>query len=122
MNDVIELRDLRCEVIVGVLDAERVTPQSISIDLDLHRDIDDAARDDDLHATTNYADVLALAVRVASDGQFLLLETLADRVARAVLDLEPAVSAVTIVVRKLVPPVPERVATVGVRRTLERDR
>jgi dihydroneopterin aldolase len=120
MNDVIELRELRCNAVVGVLSEERLHAQPIAIDLDLVRPFAEAAFNDDLTMTTNYADVLTLVTRVAVDGEFFLLETLAYRVAESVLDFDGAISSVTVAARKLHPPVDEDVATVGVRCTLSR--
>ena len=120
MNGRIEIRELRCTALVGVLDEERERPQPIAFDIDLERPIDVAARSDDLNATTNYAAVTALAVRVAQDGHVQLLETLAHRVADEILHSDPDVHSVTVVVRKLRPPVQEDVATVGVRCTVAR--
>lgn len=120
MSDVIELRDLRVVAIVGALAHERLTPQPLALDIDLERDFEQAAAGDDLTATTNYADVLELIERLVVEGQFILLETLAVRVARAVLDHDAAVTAVTLSVRKLEPPVPQDIATVGVRTTQRR--
>jgi FolB domain-containing protein len=120
VNDLIELRDLRCRAVVGVLAEERERPQPLALDLTLERPFDEAALNDDLAATTNYAEVLTLAERVATQGRFLLLETLAYRIAHEVLAYDPGVLAVTVAVRKLRPPVPEDVATVGVTTTLRR--
>jgi dihydroneopterin aldolase len=120
VSDVIELRGLRCRAVVGVLAEERRRPQTIEIDLTLERSFTEAALNDDLTATTNYADVLALAEHVAVDGEFLLLETLAYHLAREVLAIDPAVSQVSVAVRKVHPPVPEDVASVGVRTTVRR--
>jgi dihydroneopterin aldolase len=50
----------------------------------------------------------------------LLLETLATRVAKKILEFDPAIKSVSVGVRKLQPPVEEDVATVGVRTTLSR--
>ena len=44
-----------------------------------------------------------------------LLERLAERIAEVVLAVDPAVDAVTVTVRKLRPPVPQHLATSGVR-------
>jgi dihydroneopterin aldolase len=118
---VIELRSLRCSAVVGVLDHERESPQPLSFDLDLTRNIESAALNDDLSATTNYAEVLERVVNVASEGEFLLLETLAYRVALEVLACDPEIERVVVTARKLRPPVPEDVATVGVRVELDRD-
>ncbi len=120
MIDVIELRDLRCEVIVGLLEHERENLQPISIDIDIRRSFERAAQSDDVTNTTNYALIITMAEKIAREGQFLLLETLVSRVAQAILDFDAEVDAVTVAVRKLVPPVPENIASVGVRTTLTR--
>ena len=118
MSDRIELRELRCSAVVGVLPEERGRPQPLVFDFDIERPFVQAAAKDDLSATTNYAEVLAIASRVAVDGGFLLLERLAYRVAEEILDFDAAITSVTVAVRKVRPPVTEDVASVGVRCTL----
>lgn len=114
MNDVIEVRELRVRAIVGVLAEERERAQPLSIDLDLSRPLQAAATHDDLRATTNYAEVISLVERVAVEGRFLLLETLALGIADAVLDYDDDIDEVRVRVHKLRPPVPQDVASVGV--------
>ena len=63
---------------------------------------------------------MTLAERIAVDGKFLLLETLCDRVASEILDFDSAITSVTVMVKKVVPPVPEDIASVGVRCTRKR--
>jgi len=121
LNDVIELRALRVSAIVGVLSEERTRAQTIVFDLDLERPFESAALNDDITQTTNYANVISLTERIATEGQFLLLETLAHRVAHEILGLDPEITAVTVAVRKVRPPVPEDIDTVGVRCRLLRD-
>ena len=121
MSDVIELRGLRVSAVVGVLSEERTRPQPLTIDIDIVRPFEEAAMNDDVAETTNYADVLTMASRVAREGSFLLLETLAYRVAHEILALDPIVETVTVGVSKLRPPVVEDVATVGVRCTVTRE-
>ncbi len=120
MTDVIELRELRCSAVVGVLAEERDRAQPLLFDLDLHRPFEAAAFNDDITETTNYANVLELTTRVATEGQYLLLETLAYRVAYEILAFDSEILSVTVAVRKVRPPVPEDVATVGVRCTVHR--
>jgi dihydroneopterin aldolase len=57
---------------------------------------------------------------VVTNGQFILLETLVRRCADAILAYDEAITEVSVRVAKLVPPVPQRVATVGVRTTRTR--
>lgn len=120
MSDVIELRGLRVSAIIGVLAEERRRAQPLEFDLDIERNFDEAAMDDDIAETTNYATILSLTTAVAVEGRFLLLESLAYRVAREILAVDAEIESVTVAVRKLRPPVPEDVATVGVRCTLRR--
>ena len=120
MNDVIELRELRCSAVVGVLAEERDRAQPLVFDLDLVRPFEEAAISDDIAETTNYADVLALTTRVATEGRYLLVETLAYRVAYEILALDADIESVTVAVRKIRPPVVEDVASVGVRCTVHR--
>lgn len=120
MSDVIEIRDVRCDVVVGVLADERLATQPISFDVDFRRSFDRAVTSDDVLHTTNYADVITLTNRIAVEGKFQLLETLARTVAAAILDYDPAITRVTVAVKKIRPPVNEHVASVGVRCTLKR--
>jgi dihydroneopterin aldolase len=106
--------------VVGVLGEERNRAQPLTFDIDIVRPFEEASINDDLAETTNYADVLQIATKVATQGAFLLLETLAYRVAREILAYDEGVLSVTIAVRKLHPPVAEDVATVGVRCTVTR--
>jgi len=122
VSDSIELRGLRVDAICGVLPHERTTPQPLEIDVDLDVDVDDAARTDDLAHTVDYGAVVATAERVATTLQPQLLERLADAIAAAVLDLDDRIDATTVAVRKLEPPVPQRLATSGVRVTRTRAR
>jgi FolB domain-containing protein len=120
VNDVVEVRDLRVSAVIGALESERGAPQPLSLDIDIFRPFIGAARGDDLGATTNYADVIELVVALAQNGRYQLLETLAVSAGESILDSDLSINKVTVAVRKLEPPVPENVATVGVRCTLER--
>jgi 7,8-dihydroneopterin aldolase/epimerase/oxygenase len=120
MTDRIEVRGLRLSALVGVLAGERLAAQPLAFDLDLARPFEAAARGDALDETTDYAAVVDLVEAIATQGSFLLLETLARRVARAVLDFDPRIESVTVAVRKLRPPIPQDADSLGVRTTLTR--
>lgn len=113
--DRIELRGLRVDAIVGVLPHERTTPQPLEIDLDIETDLAPAGESDDLRDTVDYGAIVAIVEDVTMASQPLLLERLAELLASAVLEHEPRVAAVTIAVRKLEPPVPQRLESSGVR-------
>ena len=116
MTDTIELRGLRALGRHGVLDEERGRAQPFEVDLDLELDLHAAGRSDQLADTVDYGAVAESVVAVVEGEHCDLMEHLAERIARAALTAPgPVVSAVTVSVRKLRPPVPSDLATAGVR-------
>src|SRR5687767_1669513 len=101
MSDRIELRGLHANALVGVLPHERADRQPIEVDLDVEVDLAAAGTSDDLGDTVDYAELCARVDGVATAGHVSLLETLAERMAAAVLDADARVDAVTVAVRKL---------------------
>lgn len=119
-TDKIELRGLRVDAICGVLPHERTTPQPLELDLDVIVDLSAAGASDALVDTVDYGAVTAIAANVTEKLAPQLLEHLASAVVDAILALDERIAAVEIAVRKLEPPVPERLATSGVRLTRAR--
>jgi dihydroneopterin aldolase len=113
--DRIELRGLHVDAICGVLPHERTTPQPLELDVDQIADLSPAGATDALGDTIDYGAVVATVEHVATTLQPELLERLADAVAAAVLALDDRIERVEVAVRKLDPPVPQRLATSGVR-------
>ena len=113
-GDRIELRGLRVLGICGALPEERSRPQPLEIDLDVEVDLADAGGSDALADTVDYGALARAAVRVATEERFTLLERLASRIAEEV-GTDGRVTAVTVAVRKLRPPVPLDLDTAGVR-------
>lgn len=111
----LELRGLRVVASVGVLPEERARRQPIEVDVDLDVDADAAASSDALADAVDYGAVVAEVERVLGDGHVDLLERQAGLVADALLALDGRVAAVEVTVRKLRPPVPQDLATAGVR-------
>jgi dihydroneopterin aldolase len=83
--DIVYIRDLRIETIIGIYDWERKEKQSIILDLDMAADIPAAARSDSIEDTLNYKAVAKRLIEFVGDSQFQLVETLAERVADIVL-------------------------------------
>ena len=117
--DRIELRGLRVLAVHGALPEERERPQPFEVDLDVDLDLGPAGRSDALADTVDYGALTARVAAVVQGEPSTLLEHLARRVADAVLD-DHRVTAVTVTVRKLRPPVPADLATAGVRITRTR--
>jgi dihydroneopterin aldolase len=114
--DVIELRALRASGFVGALPEEQQRRQPIEVDLDVVADLREAGRTDDLSTTIDYGGLTDAVEQLIVDERFVLLERLAARVAEVVL-ADRRVAEVTVAVRKLRPPVPQQLATSGVRIT-----
>lgn len=114
-TDTIELRGLRLVGICGALPEERHRAQPLEVDVDVRTSFFDAGRSDELADTVDYGAICAEVERVVSAGRPRLLEFLAQALAGAVMALDPRVDSVTVAVRKLRPPVPQPLATSGVR-------
>jgi dihydroneopterin aldolase len=118
-GDRIELRGLVASGYCGALPEEQERAQPIEVDLDVHADLAAAGASDALGDTVDYGAVCAAVEAVLTGERFQLLERLAERLAEVVL-ADGRVAAVTVAVRKLRPPVPQVLATSGVRITRSR--
>ncbi|MDG2376134.1 MAG: dihydroneopterin aldolase [Woeseiaceae bacterium] len=83
--DTIFLNDLRVETIVGLWDWERKIRQTVSIDLKMGADIRKAAATDSIDDTLNYKSVAKRVQQFVSDSEFLLVETMAEKIAETIL-------------------------------------
>jgi dihydroneopterin aldolase len=119
MPDLIQLRGLRAVGICGVLPEERERPQPFEVDLDIEIDLAPAGASDALDDTLDYGALSEMVVMVVEGSRCRLLERLAGLIAQSAL-ADARVSAVTVSVRKLRPPVPVDLDTAGV--TLRRTR
>ncbi len=119
MTDRIELRGLRVLAVCGALPEERERPQPFEVDLDVDVDLGPSGRSDALADTVDYGALARAVARIAAEERFTVMERLAERVAEEV-GADARVEAVTVVVRKLRPPVPVDLASAGVRITRRR--
>ncbi len=83
--DIIFLRDLRIETVVGIWDWERRIRQTVSIDLEMAADIARAAASDSIDDTLNYKKVAKRLQAFVGESDFQLVETMAERIAEIVL-------------------------------------
>ncbi|HEX3979805.1 MAG TPA: dihydroneopterin aldolase [Acidimicrobiales bacterium] len=115
-GDRIQLRGLRVVGTHGVLPEEKARSQPFEVDLDLSVDLTPAAGSDRLADTVDYGAVATTAAAVVSGTtSFELLETMAAAIVEATLTVDLRITAVTVHLRKLRPPLPEDIDTVGVR-------
>lgn len=83
--DVIYIRDLKIECIIGVYEWERRVKQTVILDLDLAADIRRAAQTDHIDDTVNYKAVAKRLLAYVGASEFQLVETLAERTAEILL-------------------------------------
>lgn len=84
--DIVYLRDLKIETIIGIFDWEREIKQAVSLDLDMAADVAKAAESDTIEATLDYKAVAKRLIEFVSHSEYKLVETLAERVAAIVRD------------------------------------
>lgn len=82
--DLIFIRDLRIETVIGIYAWERAIKQTIRIDLEMATDIQKAAASDQIEDTLNYKAVAKRIIAFVEDSRFQLVETLAERIAELV--------------------------------------
>src|SRR5687767_14918551 len=74
--DIVYLRDLEIECIIGIFDWERRIKQTIVLDLDMAADICRAAANDRIEDTLDYKAVSKRVIEFVAASQFQLVETL----------------------------------------------
>ncbi|MEW6612212.1 MAG: dihydroneopterin aldolase [Pseudomonadota bacterium] len=84
--DLLFLRELKVEAIIGIYDWERQVKQPLLIDLDMAADVARAAATDRVEDTVNYKDIAKRLIAFVEESQFQLVETLAERIADIVLN------------------------------------
>lgn len=82
--DIIFLRDLRIDTIIGIYDWERETRQTVVLDLEMSTDVAKAAASDDIRDALNYKDIAKRLIQFVSDSEYQLVETLAEECAHII--------------------------------------
>ncbi len=98
-DDRITLSGIKLQPKIGVTPGERRQPQPCDAEVTLWGDFEAAASTDSLEKALDYSRVLARVIEAAHSGEYNLLETLAYRISREVLQGFPA-KKVSVRVRK----------------------
>lgn len=83
--DIVYIRELEIETIIGIYDWEREQKQTVSLDLEMGTDIALAASSEDIANTLDYKAVAKRLIEFIEGSEFFLVETMAERVAEIVL-------------------------------------
>lgn len=84
--DIIYLRDLKIDCVVGIWAWERQTTQTLVFDIDMALDVRKAAASDSIDDTVNYKAVAKRVIAFVAESKFQLVETLAEKVAALIVD------------------------------------
>lgn len=98
-EDSITLAGVRIRPRIGTTQSEREMPQECLVDLTIWGDFERAGESDSLDESVDYSAVLSTVKSVAAAGAYCLVETLAYRIVRDVLN-QFAVNRVRVKVRK----------------------
>lgn len=83
--DIIFLRDLRIDTVIGVYEWERRTRQTVILDIEMGADVAKAAATDSISQTLNYKEVAKRIIAFVEASRFELVETLAEKVTEIIL-------------------------------------
>ncbi|ORU90666.1 MAG: dihydroneopterin aldolase [Cycloclasticus sp. symbiont of Poecilosclerida sp. M] len=83
--DIIFLRNLRIETIIGIFEWERTVKQAIFFDIEMATDIKKAASSDHIDDTLDYKAISKAIIDFVEHSEFQLVETLAEKVAELIL-------------------------------------
>lgn len=112
--DKITISDLEVFAFHGVLKEENSLGQKFLVSAKLYMDITEAARDDDISKSINYANVCRDIDEFLKKNTFKLIETMADRLARHLLLLYKSLNEVHIKIKKPWAPILMTLDTVSV--------
>lgn len=119
-NDRITLTGIKGFGHHGVLEEEKRNGQPFVVDAVLHLDLAPAARTDELTETVHYGEIAELIHAEIESKPVDLIETLADRTARLILERYPAIQLVELTVNKPQAPITVPFGNVAVTVTRER--
>ena len=83
--DIVYIKELQIETIIGIYDWERKQKQTVSLDLEMGTDIRPAAASEDIAMALDYKAVSKRLIAFVEESEFLLIETMAERIAAIVM-------------------------------------
>jgi len=87
--DIVYIRELEVETVIGIYDWEREIRQTVNLDLEMATDIRKAASTEDIDNCVSYQTVSERLISFISESEFLLVETMAEEIAQIILNEFP---------------------------------
>ncbi len=84
--DIIFIRDLQVETVIGIYDWERKIRQTISLDIDMATDIQKSATTDNIGDTLSYKSVAKRLTAFIEESEYELVEALAENICSIIRD------------------------------------
>ena len=84
-TDVVYLKDLRIETVIGIYDWERQIKQTVVLDIEMASDIAAAAATDNIEDALNYKSIAKRLIEFVGTSEFQLVETLAEHIAQIII-------------------------------------
>ncbi len=86
MMDIVFIKELCIETIIGIYDWERKIKQVVCIDLELGTDISKASGSENIEDTIDYKAVAKRTKALIQESKFLLIETLAEETIKMIFN------------------------------------
>ena len=90
---IIRIKDLRLRTLVGDNEWETRKAQDVTVNVEFEYDAHAATESDDMSHAVNYKEIKHKIITLVEEGHFRLLETLADRVLKIVIEDEKVIRA-----------------------------
>ena len=84
--DIIFLRNLKIDTVIGIYDWERRIKQTVILDLEMATDIKKAAKSDDIADTLDYKAIAKRVISFVEESEYKLVETPAERIAEIIVN------------------------------------
>ena len=84
--DIVYIRELKIETVIGIYDWEREIKQLVSLDIEMAHDIAQAAASDNITYALDYHSVSKRMIEYVGASEFLLIETMAERCAEIIIE------------------------------------
>jgi len=113
--DQIKIENLKVFAYHGVYSSEKDRGQNFYVNATLHTDFRDAAKNDDIEKSTDYGEVCKVIYETMTSKSYDLIETVAEKVAEAILVNFSRIESVDVEIRKPQAPVPMEFDSISVK-------